>query len=78
MILFLMSLNGIGARSATTHTIQAMLPSAAGIVPADKDLQMFTRWKRGERNARSETARGMASRGKKIPEKRNSGVMKSV
>ena len=44
MILFLISLNGIGARRLTTAMIQIMLQTAPENVPAENALQMVTRW----------------------------------
>jgi len=44
MILFLISLNGNGARRLTAAMIQTMLQTAPENVPAENALQMFTRW----------------------------------
>ncbi len=78
MTFFRMSLNGSGARTSMMTMSQAMLPSAFVTEPAESDRQTCTRWYSGVKYARSATSRGMASSGKKMPEKRKSGVMKSV
>jgi hypothetical protein len=44
IILFLISLNGNGARRMTTAIIQIILQTAPETVPAENALQMFTRW----------------------------------
>jgi hypothetical protein len=44
IILFLISLNGNGARRLTAAIIQSMLQTAPENVPAENALQMFTRW----------------------------------
>ena len=44
MILFLISLNGNGARRLTVTRIQTMLQTAPENVPAENALQMVTRW----------------------------------
>ena len=64
-------------RISTTisHTIS---DRATVKTPEEKDLQIFTRWKRGVKKAIFETMGGRVSRGKNMPEKRNMGVNKIV
>jgi len=46
--------------------------------PDDNPRQILTRWNNGVKNAIFVTIGGRLFRGKKIPEKRNIGVIKSV
>ncbi len=61
-----------------TTTIHAISESTADGCPAAKALQIFTRWYRGVKKAIFVARGGRLSIGKKIPEKRNMGVMRRV